>query len=90
MREHGLSESRVRRTIHSPHRIEKGIVPHTIVFMKREKAIKKEYEIWVMITNESLHRKVISAWRYPGVTSPNEPIPKAILMEMNIKIAELL
>jgi len=26
--------------------------------------------------------KIISAWRYPGITKPGEPLPRAILFEI--------
>jgi hypothetical protein len=88
LREHALSESRVRRVINSPDRIERGIAEGTIAMMRREKAIKKEFEIWVMVADKGSVRRVVSAWRYPGVTHPGEPLPREILMEMEVAASE--
>ena len=89
LRQHALSESRVRRTLHSPDRIEKGIAEGTVTMMKKERAIKKEYEIWVMIIDKDSLRRIISAWKYPVTTRPGEPLPEAILAEMDIAIQKL-
>jgi len=86
MRFYGLSESRVRRVLHSPKRIEEGVAPKTIAFMqpssikttiggsaasnKREETWTQE--IWVMVEDKKGQRKVISAWRYPGKTKPRD------------------
>jgi hypothetical protein len=82
LREHALSETRVRRVINSPDRVERGIAEGTIAMMRREKATKKEFEVWVMVADRDSARRVVSAWRYPGTTKPGEPLPKEILMEM--------
>ena len=76
-----LSEGRVRRVLQTPRRIEEGIAPDTIAFMQpgtmkysigRANAKKKEekwsQEIWVMVQDDERGRKVISAWRYPGMS----------------------
>jgi hypothetical protein len=88
-----ISESRVRRVIKSPLRIEEGIAPNTIAYMQpvsyKIKNGKKVWnqELWVMV-EKSIKKglggkiKVISAWRYPGVTKPQSPLPKAILDEI--------
>ena len=39
-------------------------------------------ELWVMIKDEPSRRKIISAWRYPGMTKPGEPLPPEILREL--------
>jgi len=82
LREHALSESRVRRVLNSPDRVERGIAEGTVAMMRKEKAIKREYEIWVMVVDKGRDRLVVSAWRYPGTTRPGEPLPREILMEM--------
>ena len=89
LRQHGLSESRVRRVLHSPHRIEQGIAEGTIAMMKRERTTKKEYEIWVMIVDKDFTRRIISAWRYPGTTRPGDSLPSAILAEIETAVSEL-
>ena len=88
MREHVLSKSRVLRTIHSPSRVEKGIAEGTVAIMRKEKAIKKEYEVWVMVTDSGSTRRIISAWRYPGVTRPGDPLPQSILAEIENALLE--
>src|SRR5580704_13615327 len=74
-----LSQERVRRVLHSPKRVEEGIAPKTVAMMqptalKREGVGKETWtqEIWVMIQDVGRNRKVISAWRYPGITKPRD------------------
>ena len=80
-----LSPARVRRVLNSPKRVEEGVAPKTVAMMQpaaikaaagRAGAKKEErwtQEIWVMIQDAGKERKVISAWRYPGVTKPRDP-----------------
>ena len=82
MRQYGFSEARVKRIIHSPMRIEEGIAPKTIAMMQRAGSKRHPYEVWVMIQETPKKRKVISAWRYPGVTKPGDPLPPEILKEI--------
>ena len=89
MRFYGLSEQRVRRIIHSPKRIEEGIAPKTIAMMQPNNIVQRgkgkeawKQELWVMIKDEPLRRKIISAWRYPGMTRAGEPLPPEILREL--------
>lgn len=88
MHQYGLSEARVRRVMHSPKRIEEGIAPKTIAMMQPAsiKTVKNKpawtQEIWVMVTQGKSEKKVISAWRYPGMTKPGEPLPEEIIREM--------
>jgi len=77
-----LSENRVKRVINSPHRIEKGIALNTIGMMQRAGSKKHPYEVWTMIQDEKGRRKVISAWRYPGITKPGEKLPEEILKDI--------
>ncbi len=81
MRQYGLSEARVRRIIHSPKRVEEGIAPKTIAFMQPVASPKHPYELWTMIVEEKSRRKVISAWKYPGITKPGAPIVMHLLEE---------
>lgn len=82
MRQYGLSEQKVRSVIHSPKRVEVGIAPDTVAFLKSAGSVKHPHEIWVMVVEAKKERRVISAWRYPGVTKPGEPLPKGILQEV--------
>lgn len=74
MRYYGLGEGRLRRILKSPARQEKGIAPRTIALMQSA-GTKKPSEIWLMYQRVGQKKRMISAWRYPGVTSKGEPIP---------------
>jgi|SRR3989339_2067392 len=92
MRFYNLSESRVRRVMHSPKRTEWGIAPNTVAMMQPSTSSKKPYEIWVMFqeinsfgpnkTLKKKRRRVITAWRYPGKSPVHDPIPEDILREI--------
>lgn len=90
MRLYGLGEGRVRRVIHSPERIEEGVAESTIAIMQKAGTVKNPYEIWVMIQDDKKHRKIISAWRYPGKTKPKEPLPHSILSALQGLVQEAL
>jgi hypothetical protein len=102
MRQYGLSEQRVNKVIRAPFRVEEGIVKNTVAVMiptgkfvlpkAGEKPAWKQ-ETWVMYqigaksTKLKVKRiKIISAWRYPGVSPKNNPIPEDILREI-LKVA---
>lgn len=85
MRFYGLSESRVKKVIRSPERIERGVALDTIALMQTAGTAKHPYEIWVMVKDDKSDPKVISAWRYPGRTKPGEPLPEDILREIKIE-----
>ena len=83
-----LSPDRVKRVLKNPFRKEEGIAPGTLACMQRAGSAKHPYEIWVMYairrqkTEDRRQRKdngsqttIISAWRYPGITKPGNPIP---------------
>ncbi len=80
MRYYRLTESRVKRVIRSPERVEEGIAPDTIAVMQPI-GNKKDREIWVMVADTKKKRRVISAWIYPARTKPGEPLPEAIIRE---------
>ncbi len=86
MRFYGLSESRLKRVISYPKRVEEGIAPDTIAMMQSAGSEKHPYEIWLMVQEEKKRRKIISAWRYPGKTKPGQPLPEEILKEMRSAI----
>ena len=92
MKQYMLSESRVKRVIRNPQRVEKGIAPNTLASMQKAGSKKHPYEIWTMyVINNSRTKtqssksktsklssgkiKVISAWKYPGITQPGDPVP---------------
>ena len=84
MNHYRLSPARVRHVLHSPKRVEEGVAPKTVAMMqpvsmklitaKTGGAQKESWtqEIWVMVQDVADARKVISAWRYPGVTKPRD------------------
>ncbi len=39
-------------------------------------------EIWVLYKEELKGKKIISAWRYPGISPKRDPIPSDILREL--------
>lgn len=86
MRQYGLSEARVKRVLRNPVRIEAGIAPKTVAVMQPAqtsasqkfqsgKPAKWAQEIWVMYADTKKVRKIIAAWRYPGVSLVREPPP---------------
>lgn len=91
---YGLSENRVRRVLKTPLRTEEGIAEKTGACMQpssyKFKNGKKSWsqEIWVMFTNTKNGIKIISAWRYPGITKPRAPFPDAILAEIDEGLAQ--
>ncbi|HAJ44370.1 hypothetical protein A3K33_00525 [Candidatus Azambacteria bacterium RIFOXYC1_FULL_41_20] len=78
MRHYGLSAQRIKRIIRHPARIEEAIVPNMIAVMCPD----KNREIWVMYMVMKKSIKIITAWRYPGISSARDPIPKEILDEI--------
>ncbi|MEX1064253.1 MAG: hypothetical protein WD898_03480 [Candidatus Paceibacterota bacterium] len=94
---YGISESLIKRIIRFPGRIEEGIAPETVAVMQPTSNKKKPQEVWVMYQdilsrpsaeNKAImtqpKRRVISAWRYPGVSPIGKkiPIPDEILQEL--------
>lgn len=81
MRQYRLSKSKIISVIYKPERIEMGIVPGTVAVMQVSKNSylnqrkKSGGEIWLMYQDAKNLRKIISAWRYPGVSKPGEQIP---------------
>ena len=100
MRQYGLSKQKLLGILRSPERKEQGIVPGTTAVMKTNKVFFKAKqitikdawqkpkrapgEIWLMYKDTRDLRKIISAWRYPGISKPGEdvPIPEDIRREL--------
>ena len=84
MRFYQLSERRLRRLLSNPKRIEKGIAPGTIAIMQPAGTKKRPTEIWLMYQEIRKKIRMISAWRYPGISPIHEPppIPEDILKEL--------
>ncbi len=89
MRQYRLSESRIKRVLRFPKRLEIGVAPDTVAGMQPAGSPKHPYEIWVMWQKKSGKKKsklktkfnfgedttVISAWKYPGISPIHEPPP---------------
>lgn len=89
MKFYRLSENRLKRVLRHPKRTEKGIAPKTIACMQPAGSKKHPTEIWLMyqIKKSKIKKstvrtqqkskiiKIISAWRYPGISPIGEPIP---------------
>ena len=99
MRQYGLSRQKILQLLRKPERTEKGIAEGTSAAMRTNKKIehktrpllqatwqpkKSPGEIWLMYRDNKTERKIISAWRYPGITKPGEaiPVPQDILNEL--------
>lgn len=78
LQQYQLSKSRILRIIRHSERIESGIAPQTIAAMQRV-GHKRPTEIWVMWQNIIIKKnpklKIISVWRYPGISPINQPPP---------------
>ena len=81
MKFYQLSERRLKRLLRNPKRIEKGIVPRTIAIMQPTGTKKHPTEIWLMYQKAGKKIRIITAWRYPGISPIREapPVPKNIL-----------
>ncbi|MBX4200852.1 hypothetical protein KW786_01860 [Candidatus Parcubacteria bacterium] len=88
MRQYGLSKGKLLNLLAKPERKEQGIAPQTVAVMTANKSYSKvkkpSGEIWLMYADTDNLRKIISAWRYPGISKPGEPIPipESILKEL--------
>ncbi len=84
---YGISEGVIRRVIHTPYRMEEGIAENTIAVMQKSGSQKHPKEIWVMYQKVSDKKRIISAWRYPGISPKGSKIsiPGEILEELSEK-----
>ena len=82
---YGLSESRLRRILRNPDRKEEGIAPETIALMQRN-GTNKSSEIWLMYQEVGKNKRMISSWRYPGISPKGKEIyiPKDVLEELKL------
>ncbi len=86
MRFYGLSESRLKRVLRRPSRVEHGIAPGTTALMQPANP-KHTSEIWLMVTKRRGQLVIVTAWRYPG-KSPirgDLPIPEEIRRELTAR-----
>lgn len=78
MRQYNLSESRLKNLLRNPVRQEEGIAPGTIALMQPA-GTRRPTEIWLMYQYSDQARKIITVWRYPGISQKREiPIPDDI------------
>ena len=84
MQFYSLSENRLKRVLRNPDRKEEGIAPETLAVMQRTGSKKHPTEIWIMYQIIKSKVKIISAWRYPGISPTDKkiPIPEDILEEL--------
>ncbi len=87
MKFYRLSEARLRRVLRRPERVEKGVAPGTTALMQRTGTKKHITEIWLMyqsLGEEKQKKRIITAWRYPGISPVREeiPIPEDIRREI--------
>lgn len=86
MRYYRLTESRIKRIIRRPARVEEGILEGAVAAMQPAEG-RRYSEIWVLYVSikfktENLKLKIISAWRYPGRAPERDPVPVEILREI--------
>ncbi len=93
---YGISESLIKRIIRFPKRKEESVAPGTVGVMQPTSNKKNPQEIWVMYQELSKSTmlqpskvKIISAWRYPGISPIGKkiPIPDDILQEIEGELA---
>lgn len=81
---YGISEGLIKRVIRAPKRMEEGVAEGTIAVMQPT-GTKQQKEVWVMYQLlPDNKKKIITAWRYPGVSPVRSaiPIPDDILAEL--------
>ena len=80
-----ISEQKIKTILKNPSRKEEGIAPNTSAFMKRNDTPKRKEEMWVMFQKLGRKLRIISAWRYPGISPKGKeiPIPEDILKELS-------
>lgn len=95
MKFYALTPQRVIRIINHPERKEEAIVPGCVAVMQ-SLGTKRKTEIWAMYKEKfktqnskfktvgyKNQKRIISAWRYPGVSPKRQvPIPEDILEEL--------
>ncbi len=92
MRQYGLSKSKILSILRTPERKEQGIASGTTAAMQTKKVFgsaaktdkRPPGEIWLMYSDAGPQRRIVSCWRYPGISKPGEsiPIPQEIKDEL--------
>ncbi len=96
MHQYSLSKIKILNVVNRPERKEQGIAPGTMGVMQTVKKYSNARaavtiktrppgEIWVLYADVKGQRRIVSAWRYPGVSKPGEsiPIPENIRKELS-------
>jgi len=85
MRHYRFSGNRVLRIFRKPDRVEEGIAPYTLAAMQKTGTKKHPTEAWLMFQKKGKKIRIISAWRYPGVTPIGQrpQIPQDTLNEIS-------
>ena len=86
MRYCGLTAQRILRVINHPARIEEGVAENTTAVMQPASVNRKKQtwssEIWAMYQLDKSKYKIISAWRYPGISPKRNAVPEEIMEEV--------
>ena len=86
MQYYGLTAQRILRVINQPQRKEAGVAENTAAVMQPASVNRKKQtwssEIWVMYQLADGKYKIISAWRYPGVSPKRNYVPAEIMDEV--------
>src|SRR3989344_4454017 len=90
MLQYRMSDQKIKTILKNPNRTESGVAPRTVAVMKRNDTPKRKEELWVMYQNlatrergQVTRKKVISVWRYPGISPKREvPLPEGLLEEL--------
>ena len=86
MQYYGLTAQRILRVINKPQRIEEGVAENTTAVMQpasvNHRTGKWSSEIWAMYQKDKIKYKIISAWRYPGVSPKRNAVPEEIMEEV--------
>ncbi|OGN08147.1 MAG: hypothetical protein A2750_03230 [Candidatus Yanofskybacteria bacterium RIFCSPHIGHO2_01_FULL_45_42] len=102
---YGISESLIKRIVRVPKRVEEGVAPKTTAVMQSGTNKNEPQEIWVMyqevgrkqtpdsklaIIGLGVKRRIISAWRYPGISPLGKkiPIPDEVLIDLENALRE--
>ena len=75
MKFYSLSESKLKRLLSNPERIEEGVAPKTVAIMQLAGTKKRPTEIWLMYQKAGKRIKIITAWRYPAISPKGNEIP---------------
>ena len=85
MRYYGLTAQRILRVINKRARVEEGVAENTTAVMQPASVNKKKSwssEIWAMYQKDKIKYKIISVWRYPGVSPKRNYVPGEIMEEI--------